>query len=198
MGILIDNKLKFRDHIQKLNKKLACGCYALRVVTKELGVKMGRTVYFSLIESHLRYGIAFWGYCNQELMNSILVAQKRALRFLCGAGCREHCRPLFIKQGILTVICIFILETVCLLHKKYKYYQNSAQYNTRQNSNIPLPIPRSALTKKSLIFDSIKIYNHIPMAFRQVSNDRIFKKSVKKLLLSRPYYHVQEFLNESF
>lgn len=158
---------------------------------------MGRIVYFSVIESHLRYGIAFWGFCSQELLSSILVLQKRALRYMCSVNSREHCRPLFVKENILTVIGIFILETVCLIHKKYKNYTISNIYNLRNHNNIPLPIPRTALTKNSLIFESIKMYNHIPITYRLILDTKIFKRSLKKILITRPYYSLQEFYDDN-
>ena len=73
LGLHIDEKLKFRDHIFTLNGKLASGCFAVRVVSGELGFSAARSVYFSLIESHLRYGIAFWGFCSQQLFCSVFI-----------------------------------------------------------------------------------------------------------------------------
>lgn len=198
LGVQIDDRLKFKDHIMTLNKKLASGCYAVRVVSKELGKHMGRIVYFSLVESHLRYGIAFWGYCRQELMNSILVLQKRAIRYLCGVNLREHCKPLFVREKILTVTNIFILETVCLLHKKFKGHASNGVYNTRNGNDIPLPIPRTSLTKNSLIFESIKLYNHLPPTFRQILDEKGFKRTIKEHLVARPYYSLREFYDDSW
>lgn len=110
LGILIDNKLKFSEHVKTLSKKLAAGCYAVRIVTKELDLSIARSVYFSLIESHLRNGTPFWGFCNQQLLNSLLILQKRAVRYLFGVRLKDHCKPLFIRGKILTIIGIFILR----------------------------------------------------------------------------------------
>ena len=82
-GLIIDSGLKFEDHIVKLNKRLSSSCYAVRVASAQLGVAVARIVYYSLFESHLRYGIAFWGFCSRQLLNSAFVVQKRAVRYMC-------------------------------------------------------------------------------------------------------------------
>ena len=144
LGLNIDCNLKFKEHIINISNKLASGSYATRVISNDLSYTTAKSTYFALIESHLRYGIAFWGVCSNDLINRILVIQKRAVRYLCKARIRDSCKPLFLAHGILTVISIYILETVCLIHKhKSNVMTNSPHYVTRQTGNLALPIPRS-------------------------------------------------------
>ena len=129
-------RLKFEDHIKALGKRLSAVCFAIRIVSNELSCSTAKMVYHSLFESHVRCGIVFWGFTNKQLLNSIFILQKRAVRYLCRVVGREHCQPLFIREKILTVPCLFILEVVCLMHKKYSSLgtQDNA-YNTRMNLN---------------------------------------------------------------
>lgn len=198
LGLHIDNNLRFDIHILNLNKKLSSGCFAVRQTYNELGSMMARTTYFALIESHLRYGIAFWGYCSRQLFSSVFVLQKRALRFVCGAKLRDHCRPLFKRQQILTVSCIFILETVCLIFKKYKNSTLSHPHNTRNHGCIALPIPHFTQTKQSLIYDSVKMYNKLPNYCRLGEDYGRFRRSVKDLLTAKAYYDTDEFFADTF
>lgn len=164
------------------------GCYAVRVVSNELGIASAKTVYHSLIESHLSYGIAFWGWCNQQVFNSTFILQKRAIRYMCKAKCRDHCKPLFISCKILTLISLFILETTCLIHKKYHNLLGIVdhQYSTRQPPAIPLPIPRTTNIKQSLFYESKKLYNHLPQAIKSTDCLKIFKKKSKIFYSVRP------------
>lgn len=203
LGLHIDEKLKFDVHVSNLSKKLASGCYAVRITSNELGFKAAKMAYFSLIESHLRYGIPFWGMCSQHSLNTVFVLQKRALRYLCKAKPRDHCKPLFIAHKILTLACIFILETVCLIHKKKLNTLHTdplPEYNTRQalNSILPLPIPRSTLTKHSVIYESKKIYNHVPLSFRSMTQLKTFRKAMKDILIQKAYYNLSEYYDDSF
>lgn len=203
LGLHIDEKLKFDVHVSNLSKKLASGCYAVRITSNELGFRAAKMAYFSLIESHLRYGIPFWGMCSQHSLNTVFVLQKRALRYLCKAKPRDHCKPLFIAHKILTLACIFILETVCLIHKKKLNTLHTdplPEYNTRQALNLilPLPIPRSTLTKHSVIYESKKIYNHVPLSFRSMTQLKTFRKAMKDILTQKAYYNLSEYYDDSF
>lgn len=198
LGLIIDSKLKFEEHINNLRKKLAPACYALRTVRNELGHDIAKGVYFALVESRLRYGIEFWGFTNGQLVNSVFVLQKRAVRLLCGVGPREHCRPLFIREGILTLTCIFILLTVDMVHKKYRGSDiNNGTRTTRFNSNnLSLCIPRSTLTKNSIIYEGKKIYNHLPLEIKCLDKSVLFARKVKQLLLLKAYYSLEEFYGD--
>lgn len=97
LGLHIDSKLKFENHISILSKKLAANCFAIRVVANELKLDSARNAYFALIDSHLRYGICFWGSCSQYLFNKIFVLQKRALKYMRNAPCTLY---VFARAGI--------------------------------------------------------------------------------------------------
>lgn len=198
LGLIIDRELKFESHITELSKKVASGCYAIKVIVNELGAAAARTVYYSLIESRLRYGIAFWGMSSLYLINSLFILQKRAIRYLSLAKPRDSCRPLFIKEKILTIYSLFILETVCLIYKnRNNLIPHNTRYTTRQHLNLPLPIPSMTLTKKSLIYESIKMYNHLPNSMKCLPTLSIFKRKVRRILLGKAYYSLSEYYNDT-
>lgn len=199
LGLYIDPKLNFQEHVRILNNKLASGCYAIRTISAELGYTTARTAYFSLVESHLRYGIPFWGSCGLGTITSVLTLQKRAIRYMCKARVRDSCKPLFVTHKVLTVIAIFIHETVCLFHKKRnKFDFANNRRNTRQASNICLPLPSSSLIKKSLIYNGKKVYNHLPITLKNIYSGNQFRNAVKKFLIDKPYYNLQEYYDDSF
>lgn len=199
LGLLIDEKLKFFPHIIKLNTKLASGCYSVRATYQELGTEMARNVYFALVESHLRYALPFWGACSQYLFDSVFVLQKRAVRNLINAHPRTHCKPIFIKQNILTLPALFILETACLIYKnKNTFSIQEHTYNTRHNGNLRLPIPHSSLVRSSFIYDGIKIFNHIRPQIRGLPNLKLFRENLKTFLLGKAFYSIGEFLDGEF
>lgn len=197
LGMQIDSNLKFHQHIVSLNKKISSGAYAVRRTCSGLGPSMAKATYYALVESHLRYGIAFWGNCSQYLFRSVFAIQKRCVRYICGVGLNEHCRPLFKKENILTLVCLFILETVCLMHKKYKGVSNAHSYLTRNYNRVPLPIPKYSLTQNSLIYRSVKMYNKLPSFFRD-RDYKNFRENVRLLLIDKAYYELEEYLIDTF
>lgn len=197
LGLIIDNELRFESHIIDLGKRVASGCYAVKITVNELGPSMGRAVYYSLIESRLRYGICFWGMSGLRLLNSLFVLQKRAVRYLSRARPLDSCRPLFLRHKILTLYSLFILESVCIVYKnRHNLISPNSRYNTRQLLNLPLPIPTLTLTKKSIIYESIKMYNHLPNELKVSPTLKLFKNGVRKLLIGRAYYGIDEFYRD--
>ena len=198
LGMHVDSLLNFSSHIKGLLKKLSSGCYALRIIAKDLEPQAVKISYYALIESHLRYGIAFWGVCSDYLFNSVFVLQKRALRFMYGIARRESCRPYFLREGIMTLPCIFMAESMCLVFKKYRSLISVGHYGTRQTGNVPLPIPHSSQVKKSFIYNAKKMYNHLPNSFKDINSLKKFKTEITKFLSGRAYYNVTEYFCDEF
>lgn len=192
LGLHIDEHLKFEIHIDSLNRKLASACYIIRTVVHELGKPNAKIAYFSLMESHLRYGIAFWGYSTKKSLQAVFVLQKRAIRYLCRKNCTESCRPLFVQEGILTVPSLFILESVSLIFKKFSDFVRTTNYDLRQN-DLPLPIPKFTLTKNSVIYESIKMFNHLPQQIKNCNSYNIFRSLVNQHLVTKAFYSLKEF-----
>lgn len=198
LGLYIDSKLKFEMHITNLTKKLASNCYAIRIIANDLDLETVRSAYFSLIESHLRFGICFWGSCSQYLFNMLFVLQKRAVKYMFKAKFRDSSRPLFISHKLLTLPSLFLLESSCLVYKKFQREIGSlSQYNTRQSYIAYLPIPTSSQTKNSVIYRSKKIFNQLPLRIRKINSYKKFRREVKALLGLKAYYSVSEFFNDS-
>lgn len=199
LGLTIDDKLKFQNHITRLCSKIASGCYCVRIAFKELGKCTARSTYFAVVESHLRYGLPFWGSCNQDHFHSVFVLQKRAIRYMCGLPQGTHCKPLFVNNNILTLPCLYVLESVCLIHKNHATFNaNSKTYITRQLLNLPLPIPHSTLVLKSIIYNGVKAYNKLPNSLKKVTSHSMFRKKVKDLLADKAFYSLEEYFRFKF
>ena len=80
LGLILDNKLDRKVHITELSKKLNWGVgllYKIRNLCPTSGL---RSLYYSIFNSHLLYGLVVWGNANYSYMNKIKYLQKRALR----------------------------------------------------------------------------------------------------------------------
>lgn len=78
----MDDKLRWNEHIQKLGKKLSCTAGALRRCAYYISDKYRRVIYYSVIESHLRYLIVCWGNTAGYLLNNIQRIQNKCIKFL--------------------------------------------------------------------------------------------------------------------
>jgi len=101
LGVYFDPELNFKNHIQKMRGKISSGLYFLRNVKKLISAKALTAIYYSLIHSHIIYGIQVWSSCNQGLINDIFKLQKKAIRILHSAAYNAHTESLFKKSKIL-------------------------------------------------------------------------------------------------
>ena len=69
LGIIIDNKMNWTQHVNYLNAKLCKGSWAISKLKKYVNIHTLKIIYYSLIYSHLKYSKTSWGKLLQLLSN---------------------------------------------------------------------------------------------------------------------------------
>ena len=100
LGLHIDDKLKWSEHIRHVKRKLSSSLYALRSARNVLSSDQLKTVYHSMFNSYIDYGISLWGSAAQTALKPIDVLQKKALRIITNSAYNAHTDPLFKNQNI--------------------------------------------------------------------------------------------------
>lgn len=196
LGVVIDDKLTWSDHLDKLCSKLSSALYVLRRLRQISSDDTTKAAYFALFEAHVRYGIAVWGNSSRRNTKRVLVLQKKAVRILAGLGHRESCRTAFKQLKVLTVVNLFILETA--LHAKRQNLQRGTDvhnYNTRRANNIVLPIHHLTLYEKQPTYLGAKFLNILPEEVKNVHCEKKLRRNIIGWLHQRPFYTVDEFEN---
>ena len=80
LGLNIDQQLTWNIHINKLKSKIASSMFILNRVKKQLPHDALKSIYLTLVHSHLMYGITAWG--NSSTTNKLYLLQKKALRLI--------------------------------------------------------------------------------------------------------------------
>jgi hypothetical protein len=104
LGVHLDSSLTWC--YQELNKKLNVVVFQLRKIIKITNFQTAVTLYYSSFQNLVQYSVALWG--SSSSARRIFVTQKKAIRILAEVDGRAHCRPLFIKLGILTLPSLYI------------------------------------------------------------------------------------------
>jgi len=163
LGIHIDCRMSWECHISYINKKIACGLYALNSLKHFLPSYNLTMIYLSIVHSHLTYGCLLWGNSKKQLMRKVIVAQKKALRAICHAGYQATTSPLFKAKKILKIDDIFNMQ-ICQFMYKYNYNllpspllnrfnrrNETHQYWTRHCQDYTVPPYKHTLVTKSFI-----------------------------------------------
>ena len=74
-----------------------------------------KTLYYSLIHSHLGYGILVWGSSTQNVIKQTTMLQKRAIRIINRAYYNSHTDPLFRKSRVLKLDDLYHYSSVLFM-----------------------------------------------------------------------------------
>jgi hypothetical protein len=85
---------------------------------------------------------------------------------------------------------------ICENIKKYKFLKEFHIYSTRSN-NLTITAHRLARCQTSSNHYAIRFYNTLPVEFRDLQNKQ-YRTLLKNYLISKAYYTLQEFFEDSF
>ena len=101
VGHVLDDRLNWEGHIEHITKKLASATFAINSSKNFLPLKIRKTLYYSLFDSHLNFGNLLWGCAKDKLLKKIETLQKRSIRNISLKKFNAHTEPLFKNHGIL-------------------------------------------------------------------------------------------------
>ena len=73
----LDENLNWKSHIHKLSKKLSCSAGILNLIKDSIPEDHYKSLYFTLFESHLSYGITVWGGVSNNKLDLLFKLQKK-------------------------------------------------------------------------------------------------------------------------
>ena len=82
LGVIIDNRLTFTEHISRCCKKAARQLDALSTIAKYLEMKSKKLIFNSFIMSNFNYCPLVWHFCGKDNNNKLEQIQERSLRTL--------------------------------------------------------------------------------------------------------------------
>lgn len=195
LGVYIDPKTQWNQHIEAVALKLRRNLYLLRRLAENVSVAVLRTAYYAIFHSHLSYAILVWGHASGA--QRLFGLQRRAVRVLSGLGYRDDCRVGYRELKILTLPSLYILEN--LLHLKRSGHLFSAHgdihtYKTRNNSNLIPAYWRVKKCQNGPGYWAIKFFNVLPTEIRVLQFNG-FKQEVKRILITNAFYSIEEYLS---
>lgn len=117
-GVVLDDKLKWKSHIEHVRKKMVKNIYILGNVRDILDYKAMRILYFSLIFPYLSYCAEVWGNTYATYIHPLYLLQKKVVRMVHNVKYREHTNNLFIKSKLLKFEDLVKLQTLFMCKAK--------------------------------------------------------------------------------
>ena len=131
LGIFIDDKLKWEDHIQHICKKIAQYCGLFCKLRHFIRRKTLLVLHHSFIYPHLLYGIINWGSANNSSLLSQQTLQNKIIRIIYNVKQKDRItnNSLYKELEILKIKDIYQLEMA-----KFMFLYTSQKLPTVFNS----------------------------------------------------------------
>ncbi len=195
LGVQIDENLNWHEHIINTMNKVAKTSYSIRMVKNILPKQNLKTLYLTLIQPHLNYGISFWGGTHESHINKLVTQQKKIIRMITNSKYNDHTDPLFEGLKLLKLKEIHKLNAAKLMYKVCKcdlpepliklYGLNATlhTHNTRQIYNPHVRYRRTQLAARQINHLGPKVWQQLPNNLKTIKNIKLFTKHYKKYLL---------------
>ena len=198
LGIWLDNRLSWNAHLSKLFIKLKRNLNLLRISKHSLNSHAKKCLYYAQIFSHLSYGLTTWGnMISNRSLTKLQKIQNKCYKLIFGSEATEKN---YHSSKILR-----ISEMIKLANLKHGYkiqYSHLPErvlfcstsdnndkrlvkehrYPTR-NKGIPnLPMTNCVHYRQSFLYQSILIYQKLPLSAKSILNESLFIKRCKDLI----------------
>lgn len=192
LGLILDNKLNWQNHINNLIVKLKQLNYMFYKIKKFLNKGVLRKIYLAFYQSKLLYGLPIWGGTFDYIIHPLKVVQNSTIRSLFGTSDNYSATKLYSQYELLPIP--FLYQYIMLLYiikNKNLFSLYLFNRNTR-NANLPLLFEQKFFKTKnrnSMIYQAPIIYNNM------LKTDDKFKDAICE---ERSIYTLKKIIKQNF
>jgi hypothetical protein len=199
LGITIDQTLSWSPHIAQVSQKLFASLHSLRRLQNFLPFQTKLCLAQSLLLPLLDYGDIALLDLKEELLDRLERLQNVCIRYIFGLRKYDHISEFRSQLGWLPirrrrdVHVLSLLFNVLFnpasppyLTENFSYMADGSGHRLRSSANLTLAIPlnRTRNYSRSFTVRAVKLWNGLPLAFRQSQSVASLKDKLKKLWLS--------------
>ena len=155
LGIIIDHRLKWKEHINFILRKIKYLIFIFSKLNKILSKKLLLTVYHGLFNSIATYGIIAWGSAYDGILKPLVNLQKRILKLISPTQ----------DNNLLNIFQSYMLSSIIyhynFLSNNFLNYKSATRYK-------PLILPKNKLEigKKNHLFIATRVFNKLPYSLK--------------------------------
>jgi len=211
LGIIIDNKLTWLEHINCIYNKILKFTSIFYKIRHILPYKVLITIYFTFVHSHFLYGIEIYGNTHRGYLNKLMVLNNKLLRILQNAPRNTPVSVLYKNFNTLTIPDLHIFQILVLIHKFFyhkeklpfiftSYFNENFlfhNYDTRNRDNLHVVRCNTSYGSKSVKFKGSNLWNQLPSDLKLITSLNFFKSKLK-LTLTTSHHYLPVFNHSSF
>ena len=190
LGVILDDKLTWKNHIAYVKGKVAKSLFILNKVKYDLDVSILRMLYCTLVLPYFIYCLEVWGNTYKSNIIPMIMLQKRALRIIYKEDFRAHTTRLFMLSGLLTFLDLVELRTLLVVFRaKYRelpkqlqklFEFSSEDEDHRRRHDFKHLFARTTLKQMCISVTGIKLWNAQNKELKSCTTMFQFKKGFKR------------------
>ena len=195
LGVQIDSKLTWKNHVDYISKKLSKSAAILSKARKVLHKTVLINLYYTFSYPYLLYCNIIWGNTYRITNNKLMLIQKRLIRIITSSPYRAHTGPLFFANKLLNVydinnytIGIFIYR--CMHESLPDLFDNFFMTNRdfhgrelRDADDLYTPYARLDIRRFTIRIHGAKLWNNLPAQIRNSDSIHIFKRRLRSHII---------------
>ena len=191
LGIVIDNQLKFKKHIENLCKKASFKLHALRRIRKFLKVEKARILANAFINSQFNYAPLIWMFASKTAINKILKIHYRTLQVVYSEYHKSYEELLQINKDIsihekhLHILALEVYKSIMQFNPEFMWHcfnTNPIPYHLRKGSRLLIPPAKSVnFGTNSVTFRGSLLWNNLPLRLKNSQTIDDFKSELNNL-----------------
>ena len=187
LGVHIDRKLNFSNHIKYITGKIARNTGIFYRIRSSLPLKARINFYYSFIYPYLSYGVIVWGATSANHLNNLIIQQKRFIRLLADCPFLEHTTPLFFKFELLKFSDIYTYNVSNYMYSNQTNdeFQIQHQIPTRNRNRLLPSFNRLAISQRSITYAGPHTWNELPTEIKLSNSLNIFKSKLKRYFIQK-------------
>ena len=208
LGVTIDPKLDFKQHIESIHSKISKSLFAINAAKNILSKEVLLMLYKSLVHCHLLYCIQTYTSASVSTLKKLVVQQKKAIRIVTGSRFNSHTVPIFKHHEILPLFEEGKFSKILFMHDYIhgrlpcsfdglwiRNYQRGENDRELRNANFfDIPYIRLESFMSFPIAEIPRLWNNIVITNNLNENVRrnFFSKTIKKFLLDNLHFVCQK------
>ena len=188
LGVVIDNKLSWRAHINYISKKISKSISLLKMLKYTFPSRILKYLYYSFVYPYFTYCNLIWGSAAKTHLESLILLQKKCVRIINKVGYYDSTKPLFIELNLLSIEQIYDFNCAKFIFCSFnniKYAEFSSRlvtndcfhkYKTRSANQFRKEYTTLQKFMYSFLNKGIEIWNSLPEYIKISKHSRHLKR----------------------
>ena len=188
---MVDDNLNWDDQFKIVKRKIYGGLASLKKLKNIFPQSKLGSVYYAIVESHLRYADVFWVSLPTRKIETLQRLQNRVQLIVESARVKDNwsCDWLNVSNIIsfdrlVTMYNILNKLSPESLWDTFELRSVHSKYETRNCHDVQIPRLNTEHAQNGFKYSAIKLWNNTPVDIREASTLKCFKTKLKAHLLA--------------